>query len=143
MIHLPRVLKHWRPAELSGGQKQRVNLARAVAAGPKLILCDGITSPLDGVIAAAIIELLKELQSQPSLSYLFISHDLNTARAICDEVAVMFAGEKVEQTSPDHVGAQGGHLYARLLMSSVPWLGLDRLDTLERDRALVEALSMR
>jgi peptide/nickel transport system ATP-binding protein len=143
MIRLPRGLKHRRPSELSGGQKQRVNLARALAAEPKLILCDEITSALDSVVAAAIIELLKELQSELSLSYLFISHDLNTVRAICDEVAVMYAGEKVEQTTPEQVGAPGGHPYARLLMSSVPRLDPDWLDTLERDPALVEAFSKR
>ena len=143
MIRLPRGLKHRRPTELSGGQKQRVNLARALAAEPKLILCDEITSALDSVVAAAIIELLKELQSELSLSYLFISHDLNTVRAICDEVAVMYAGEKVEQTTPDQVGAPEGHPYARLLMSSVPRLDPDWLDTLERDPALVEAFSKR
>ena len=143
MIRLPRGLKHRRPTELSGGQKQRVNLARALAAEPKLILCDEITSALDSVVAAAIIELLKELQSELSLSYLFISHDLNTVRAICDEVAVMYAGEKVEQTTPEQVGAPGGHPYARLLMSSVPRLDPDWLDTLERDPALVEAFSKR
>jgi peptide/nickel transport system ATP-binding protein len=143
MIRLPRALKHRRPGELSGGQKQRVNLARALAAEPKLVLCDEITSALDSVVAAAIIELLKELQGELGLSYMFISHDLNTVRAICDEVAVMYAGEKVEQTTPDRVGAPGGHPYARLLMSSVPRLDPAWLDTLERDPALVEAFSKR
>ena len=143
MIRLPRALKHRRPVELSGGQKQRVNLARALAAEPKLILCDEITSALDSVVAAAIIDLLKELQSELGLSYLFISHDLNTVRAICDEVAVMYAGEKVEQTTPDQVGSPGGHPYARLLMSSVPKLDPTWLDTLERDPALVEAFAKR
>ena len=143
MTRLPRALKHRRPVELSGGQKQRVNLARALAAEPRLILCDEITSALDSVVGAAIVELLKELQKELSVSYLFISHDLQTVRAICDEVAVMYAGEKVEQTTPDRVGAPGGHPYARLLMSSVPKLDPDWLDTLERDPALVEAFSKR
>ncbi len=143
MTRLPRALRHRRPGELSGGQKQRVNLARALAAEPKLVLCDEITSALDSVVAAAIIELLKDLQGQLGLSYLFISHDLNTVRAICDEVAVMYAGEKVEQTTPERVGAADGHPYARLLMSSVPKLDPNWLDTLERDPELVEAFSKR
>jgi peptide/nickel transport system ATP-binding protein len=143
MVRLPRALRHRRPGELSGGQKQRINLARALAADAKLILCDEITSALDTVVAAAIIDLLKELQRELSLSYLFISHDLSTVRAICDEVAVMYAGEKIEQLSPDLMGSEAGHPYSRLLFSSVPKLDTGWLDSLERDPELLEAYSRR
>jgi peptide/nickel transport system ATP-binding protein len=143
MIRLPRALRHRRPGELSGGQKQRINLARALAADAKLILCDEITSALDTVVAAAIIDLLKELQRELSLSYLFISHDLSTVRAICDEVAVMYAGEKIEQLSPDLMGSEAGHPYSRLLFSSVPKLDTGWLDSLEQDPELLEAYSRR
>ena len=143
MVHLPRALKHRRPPELSGGQKQRVNLARALAADPKLILCDEITSALDTVVAAAIIDLLKELQRDLGLSYIFISHDLPTVQAICDEVAVMYAGEKIEQLEPSAVGSAAGHPYSRLLMSSVPKLDPTWLDSLERDPELVATFSKR
>ncbi|GHC73275.1 ABC transporter ATP-binding protein [Limoniibacter endophyticus] len=143
MVKLPRTLRYRRPGELSGGQKQRINLARALAANPKLILCDEITSALDTVVAAAIIELLKELQRELSLSYLFISHDLSTVRAICDEVAVMYNGEKIEQLSPDVMGSQAGHPYSRLLFSSVPKLDTGWLDSLEQDPELVKAFSKR
>ena len=141
LVHLPKSVKHRRPAELSGGQKQRINLARALAAEPKLILCDEITSALDTVVAAAILALLDELQKQLSLSYIFISHDLSTVRAICDEVAVMYGGEKIEQMPVAQIGRSTGHPYSRLLFASVPKLDPTWLDGLaldhgsDRDRA--------
>lgn len=143
MVRLPRALKFRRPGELSGGQKQRVNLARSLAAEPKLILCDEITSALDTVVAAAIIDLLKELQRELKLSYIFISHDLSVVQAICDEIAVMYAGEKVEQMPPSAVGNPDAHPYSRLLFSSVPKLDTGWLDGLERDPELVKAFSQR
>ncbi|MBD8556459.1 ABC transporter ATP-binding protein [Rhizobium sp. CFBP 8762] len=143
MVHLPRTVKFRRPSELSGGQKQRINLARALAADPKVILCDEITSALDTVVAAAIIDLLKELQRELGLSYIFISHDLSVVQAICDEIAVMYAGEKIEQIEPAAFGAAGGHPYSRLLHSSVPQLNPCWLDALEQDPELVNAFSKR
>lgn len=143
MVHLPRALKHRRPPELSGGQKQRVNLARALAAEPRLILCDEITSALDTVVAAAILDLLRELQAELGLSYIFISHDLPTVEAICDDVAVMYAGEKIEEMPRSRIGTVEHHPYTRLLFSSVPKLDPRWLDGLERDPALVAALSKR
>ncbi|MEJ2030911.1 MAG: ABC transporter ATP-binding protein [Maritimibacter sp.] len=139
MVHLPRSLRDRHPGELSGGQKQRVNLARALAADPKLILCDEVTSALDTVVAAAIIDLLKELQRELHLSYLFISHDLSTVRAICDEAAVMYLGENVENLSSAGMEMGGTHPYTRLLFSSVPRLDPTWLDTLEQDRGTLLA----
>ncbi|MBE1437861.1 peptide/nickel transport system ATP-binding protein [Agrobacterium vitis] len=138
MVHLPRALRHRRPSELSGGQKQRVNFARALAADPKLILCDEITSALDTVVAAAIIDLLKELQRELGLSYIFISHDLSVVEAICDEIVVMYGGKKVEQITPDQLKAPQ-HPYSKLLFSSVPKLDPTWLDTLNQDPELVRA----
>ena len=136
MVRLPRTLRYRRPSELSGGQKQRVNFARALAAGPKLIICDEITSALDTVVAAAVIDLLKELQRELGLSYIFISHDLSVVEAICDEIMVMYNGQRVEQITPDRLQAPS-HPYSKLLFSSVPKLDPTWLDGLVRDPELV------
>ncbi|MBB2834188.1 UNVERIFIED_ORG: peptide/nickel transport system ATP-binding protein [Rhizobium esperanzae] len=143
MVRLPRTLKHRRPSELSGGQKQRVNFARALAAEPKLILCDEVTSALDTVVAAAVIDLLKELQRELSLSYVFISHDLSVVEAICDEVAVMYAGEKIEQLAPSAMSSNASHPYSQLLFSSVPKLDPTWLDGLKKDPKLTRAFGGR
>ncbi|MEI9432125.1 ABC transporter ATP-binding protein [Mesorhizobium sp. Cs1299R1N3] len=136
MVRLPKTLRYRHPSELSGGQKQRVNFARALAADPKLIICDEITSALDTVVAAAVIELLKELQRELGLSYIFISHDLSVVGAICDEIMVMYNGQRVEQITPDKVKA-ATHPYSKLLFSSVPKLDPTWLDGLVRDPDLV------
>ncbi|MGO7688529.1 ABC transporter ATP-binding protein [Rhizobium ruizarguesonis] len=138
MVRLPRNLRHRRPGELSGGQKQRVNFARALAADPKLILCDEITSALDTVVATAVIDLLKELQRELGLSYIFISHDLSVVEAICDEIVVMFGGRKVEEITSSTVKAPQ-HPYSQLLFSSVPTLDPAWLDGLQQDPELVRA----
>ncbi|MEI3854893.1 MULTISPECIES: ABC transporter ATP-binding protein [unclassified Ensifer] len=142
MVRLPRNLRHRRPGELSGGQKQRVNFARALAAEPKLILCDEITSALDTVVAAAVIDLLKELQRELGLSYVFISHDLSVVEAICDEIVVMYGGRKVEEITPAKVKTPQ-HPYSQLLFSSVPRLDPTWLDGLEQDPELVRAYCRR
>ncbi|APG94354.1 ABC transporter ATP-binding protein [Sinorhizobium americanum] len=141
MVRLPRNLRQRRPSELSGGQKQRVNFARALAAEPKLILCDEITSALDTVVAAAIIDLLKELQRELGLSYVFISHDLSTVQAICDEVVVMYAGEKVEQLAAAELASGAKHPYSKLLFASVPKLDTGWLDGLDQRPEMARAFS--
>ncbi|MCD2172133.1 ABC transporter ATP-binding protein [Rhizobium sp. C4] len=136
MVRLPKALRYRHPAELSGGQKQRINFARALAANPKLIICDEITSALDTVVAAAIIELLKELQRELDLSYIFISHDLSVVEAICDEIMVMYRGEKVEHLTREDVKSPT-HPYSKLLFSSVPKLDPTWLDNLVLEPELV------
>ncbi|MDU3132495.1 MAG: ATP-binding cassette domain-containing protein, partial [Bradyrhizobium sp.] len=142
MVKLPRSLRLRRPAELSGGQKQRVNFARALAADPKLIVCDEITSALDTVVAAAIIDLLKELQRELDLAYVFISHDLSVVEAICDDIVVMYRGRKIEQISPEAM-ARPEHPYTQLLLSSVPKLDPTWLDNLRQDPEQVRAYCQR
>ncbi|MBD9564292.1 ABC transporter ATP-binding protein [Pseudomonas sp. PDM09] len=122
LVRLPRAMAERRPNELSGGQKQRVNLARALAAKPDLILCDEVTSALDTVVGAAILELLRDLRQQLGVSYLFISHDISTVRALCDDIVVMYSGHKVQAGSRQSFAQAPFHPYTDLLIHSVPEL---------------------
>jgi peptide/nickel transport system ATP-binding protein len=138
LVKLPMALLDRLPSELSGGQKQRVNLARALAAEPALILCDEVTSSLDTVVGAAILELLAELRRELGLALMFISHDLATVRAVCDEVMILYAGQVMER-GPGRVVMQAPqHPYADLLASSMPELRPGWLDGIDATR-LAEA----
>jgi peptide/nickel transport system ATP-binding protein len=108
------------PAELSGGQKQRVCIARALAAKPKLIICDEVTSALDPLVADGILKLLLNLQEVEKVAYLFITHDLATVKAIADSVAVMYRGEVVRYGPASEALAPPFDAYTDLLLSSVP-----------------------
>ena len=112
------------PAELSGGQKQRVCIARALAAKPKMIICDEVTSALDPLVADGILKLLLELQKIEDVAYLFITHDLATVRAIADSIAVMYQGEVVRYGPKSQVLAPPFDDYTDLLLSSVPEMKL-------------------
>jgi peptide/nickel transport system ATP-binding protein len=121
-VRLPTSLATRRCADLSGGQKQRVNLARALAAEPDIILCDEVTSALDTVVAAAILELMNDLRRELGVSCLFISHDISTVRAVCDEVIVLYGGRCVESASSRNLQSPPMHPYTELLINSVPEL---------------------
>lgn len=122
------------PSELSGGQKQRVGIARALAADPKFIICDEVTSALDQLVAEGILKLLDQLQNDLDLAYMFITHDLATVRAIADEVVVMQAGKVVEKGQKSEMFAPPHHPYTDLLLSSVPEMDPDWLTNLLQQR---------
>jgi peptide/nickel transport system ATP-binding protein len=122
------------PGELSGGEKQRICIARALAAKPDLIICDEVTSALDQLVAEEILKLLQDLQNELRVSYLFITHDLATVKAIADEIVVMLKGRIVEQGVKKDVLAPPHHEYTELLLSSVPEMDPDWLDNLLMER---------
>jgi peptide/nickel transport system ATP-binding protein len=116
------------PAELSGGQKQRVCIARALAAKPKLIICDEVTSALDPLVANGILKLLLNLQQVEQVAYLFITHDLATVKSIADSIAVMYRGEVVRYGSKSKVLTPPFDAYTDLLLSSVPEMEIGWLE---------------
>ena len=127
------------PAELSGGQKQRVCIARALAAKPKLIICDEVTSALDPLVADGILKLLLNLQAQEHVAYLFITHDLATVKAIADKIAVMYRGQVVRYGSKTDVLTPPFDDYTDLLLSSVPEMRLGWLEEMLAHRKMESA----
>jgi peptide/nickel transport system ATP-binding protein len=119
-VQLPVDFARRYPHQLSGGQKQRVAVARAFASGPKLVICDEITSSLDVSIQAQIIELLLSLRQRFGTAYLFITHDLNLVRQIAHRVAVMYRGELVEVADISTLARGPAHPYTRALLKAVP-----------------------
>lgn len=124
------------PSELSGGQKQRIGIARALAAEPKFIICDEVTSALDQLVAEGILRLLARLQDELGLSYMFITHDLATVKSIADEVVVMKEGKVIEQGPKDEMFRPPHHAYTDLLLSSVPEMDPDWLTNLLNERGV-------
>ena len=127
------------PGELSGGQKQRIGIARALAAEPKIIICDEVTSALDQIVQEGILKLLTRLQGEFGLAYMFITHDLATVRAIADDVVVMQKGRVVEQGPKAQMFTPPHEPYTELLLSSVPEMDPDWLTRLLESRASVSA----
>ncbi|RWP56595.1 ABC transporter ATP-binding protein [Mesorhizobium sp.] len=127
------------PAELSGGQKQRVCIARALAAKPKLIICDEVTSALDPLVADGILKLLLRLQKIEEVAYLFITHDLATVKAIADSIAVMYRGKVVRYGPKTEVLTPPFDAYTDLLLSSAPEIELGWLENAIKGRRMESA----
>ncbi|KPD12280.1 ABC transporter ATP-binding protein [Phaeobacter sp. 11ANDIMAR09] len=127
------------PAELSGGQKQRVCIARALAAKPKMIICDEVTSALDPLVADGILKLLLELQKIEDVAYLFITHDLATVKAISDNIAVMYQGKVQRYGGKSQVLSPPFDDYTDLLLSSVPEMRLGWLEDVIANRKMESA----
>ena len=139
MIELPTNYVDRFTPELSGGQKQRVCIARALAADPVVIICDEVTSALDQLVAEEILKLLDRLQKELKMTYLFITHDLATVKAIADEIVVMLRGRIVEHGLKEEILTPPHHDYTELLLSSVPEMDPDWLDRLLESRTVTTA----
>ena len=139
MVQLPASYASRQPRQLSGGEKQRVNLARALAAEPDVLLCDEITSALDTVVGAAIIDLIEKLRDQLGLAIVFISHDLATVASLADRILVLNKGCVVECGETAPLLARPADPYTRLLIASVPELRVGWLEETIASRALSAA----
>ncbi|MBC7778951.1 MAG: ABC transporter ATP-binding protein [Proteobacteria bacterium] len=122
LVQLPRELLARYPHQLSGGQKARVGIARAISLEPKLLILDEPTAALDVSVQAVILHLLADLKEQLGMSYLFVSHDLNIGRLLCDRVLVMYLGKIVESGPAQQVFRSPRHPYTRALLSAIPGL---------------------
>jgi len=119
-VGLPRELARRYPHQLSGGQKARVGIARAIAVDPELIILDEPTSALDVSVQATILKLLGGLRAQRGISYLFVSHDLEVVRLICDRIVVMYLGRVIESAPTAELLARPAHPYTRALLAASP-----------------------
>lgn len=129
MVGLPKELLSRYPHQLSGGQKARVGIARAISLNPSLLILDEPTSALDVSVQAVILHLLEDLKKRLGMSYLFISHDLNIVRLLCDRVLVMYLGKIVESGPVGEIFNRPRHPYTQALLSAIPSIGPKKEET--------------
>ncbi len=127
-VGLEKEYYHRYPHEFSGGQRQRIAIARAIITHPEILVCDEAVSALDASHQAQVLNLLLDLKEKYSLSYLFISHNLQVISFMCDEIMVMYAGEIVEQAPRAVLFENPLHPYTKVLIASAPYIGKEKQD---------------
>ncbi|WP_409023033.1 ABC transporter ATP-binding protein [Enterococcus faecium] len=138
IVGMPEDALYKYPHEFSGGQRQRLGVARAVATNPKLIVADEPVSALDLSVQAQVLNFMKRIQQEYSLSYLFISHDLGVVKHMCDNIAIMYKGRFVEIGTREDIYNDPRHIYTKRLLSAIPQIDVENRESHKENRRRVE-----